>query len=251
MKSFQKRPKFVAGPVEIHNAAGGMKRETIVVDSHNKVLSAWADHRRDLGRAPRLLTLDRHTDTSRPFRKYLRENQSDIPASRLVAEIDFNRPETVERAVSLLGNDEHVVAAIESGIVSSALVLAHNARDTDLATYRDHRIVCREVRDGEWDRVIESEILARAIEGFGRILGEAGEKGLREGEYILDIDLDYFTSFASIAPSDETLLRSLAEGAGLITVATEPEYVRSGAVDPGLTSEYLLGKLERLMGLSG
>lgn len=239
-----------------------MRRPTlVVVDRHNKVLPAWADFRARLGEAPRLITLDHHTDTSKPFRNYLRRlggvdrDQADGLRRKMIADIDFTRPDSVCSAVEKLSNDEHIVTAIETGMISSAFVVAHNAMTTDLATYRTHRIMChsvdrtqkaRRVAREDCDRVLESSFLNEVLVSFNALLAQADEPGLFDSPYILDIDLDYFTTWRSIAPHDANTIRTLVQGAGLITIATEPEYVKTCALDADLSSEAVLLRLEAL-----
>jgi len=193
-------------------------------------------------RAPRLITLDHHTDTSAPFRTYLKQHP-DEREGELLGAIRFRDPASVEAALDKLAHDEHIVTALRADVLSAACVLAQNAMDTDAACFAQHAIICREVRRDEWDRVLESELLDRAIAGFDALLAEP----LLDGDYILDVDLDVFKTFASIAPKDASTFRRLAGGARLITVATEPDFVRRCAVDAGLDSDYLLAGLRRLL----
>ena len=233
-----------------------------IVESHHHALSAWAEYRCTLKGPPRLLTLDHHTDTSKPFRNFLtaKFGANSPEVSKLGAtwlrEVDYRNPDSIVTAISRLSNDEHIVTAIQSEIISSALVIAHNARDTDLAVYRDHRIICRdviatgEVRNiirGDCDRVLESSFLESMVANFNQVLAAAKELAIAKAPYILDIDLDYFNTFKSIAPEDPRIIRSLAKGAGLITVATEPQHVKNCSLDVGLTSEVLLTALQKLL----
>lgn len=235
----------------------------IVVDSHHKVLSAWAKYRHTQKRPPRLLTLDHHTDTSKPFRNYLNSkyesNDAQIETQRrlLLNAIDFRKTDSVANAIEKLSNDEHIVTALKSDIISSALVLAHNAYDTDLAIYKEHRIICRSVDRkpnskkilrSDCDNALESFFLNEMLVSFNDLLVAASESPLHEGPYILDIDLDYFNTLKSISPDDSDTIRNLAKNAGLITVATEPDHVRNCALDFELKSETLLSQLQKLMG---
>jgi hypothetical protein len=253
-----------------------------VVDSHHKVLVHWAEYRRSLGTSPRLVTLDHHTDTSKPFRRYIQQNDLVAKSLRsnhlgsdfsftakdqelcfnqiqndLLTIMDFNNPRSIDMAIEKLNNDEHIIAAIKSDIISSALVIAHNASNTDLSTYLEHKIICRsvnEIPDGlgnlaigklklDSDSVLESEFLDNSIAEFNKILESNNEENFLQTPYILDIDLDYFNTFKSIEPSNSQCFESLVQGAGLVTIATEPEYVKSCALESGLTSAYLLDKL--------
>ena len=128
----------------------------IIVEHHHEVLPYWAAFRRTQQSAPRLLTLDHHTDTSRPFRRHLRrqaraqrqalsvEVEQEL-SRQLVSQLDYTDPLTIETAMETLGNDEHVVAAIGADIIRSAFVIAHNAADTDQDIYLEHKIICRGV----------------------------------------------------------------------------------------------------------
>jgi len=244
-------------------SASERSEKLVVVQAHHHVLPAWAQYRASLPGAPRLITLDHHTDTSRPFRNLLQaehaaEKHEQLRTQWLTA-IDFQKPETVTEAVRLLGNDEHIVTAIKADIISSAFVVAHNARDTDLPTYREHKIMCRtvnmnlnsyDVSRADCDKVIDSRFLDEVCKGFTHALSEIHEAPLPGGPYILDIDLDYFNTFASVAPKDASVLRELARGAGLVTIATEPAHVQACRLDEALTDEFLLARLLTLLGLS-
>ena len=216
-----------------------------IVDSHHKVLTAWAEYRKTLDSAPRLITLDHHTDTSPPFRNFIKNNfrpeEFNEKQTELLNQVDFENKNTVFKAVEKLSNDEHIVTAIKADIVSSAFVVAHNAANTDLRTYSEHKIACKNINNS--DSVLETEVLNEAFKSFEGVLTEACEPALFKNSYILDIDLDYFNTFKAVAPNDSSLFESVLKNAGLITIATEPEYVKNCALDSGLTSEYLLEKL--------
>jgi hypothetical protein len=223
-----------------------------IVDSHHKVLSAWAHYRATLVKAPRLLTLDHHTDTSEAFRNHTADAAE---RASLISQIDFNQPASVEEAISRLSHDEHIVAAIKSDIISSAFVIAHKARDTDIEIYREHKIVCCSVNAAssrvlrsDCDRVLESEFLNERIVYFNAILDEAKEVHLLKESYILDIDLDFLNTLKAAIPEDISTLQRLARGAGLITIATEADHVKHCALDLDLTSEILLGNLLKILG---
>lgn len=229
------------------------------VDSHHKVLAAWAQYRCTLNQAPRLITLDHHTDTSKPFRRFINKtNGKGLSTDKfnglqnsLLKKINFKDSTTITEAIGKLNNDEHIVASIKTDIISSAFVVAHSAANTDLDTYKQHSIACHSVDEIminnklslKHDIVLESSFLDEALNAFNEILSEAKEDELFSQPYILDIDLDYFNTFKSINPDSPEMFINLIKNAGLITIATEPEYVKHCAIDEGLTSEYLLQKL--------
>lgn len=239
----------------------------IVVEHHHEVLPHWAAFRRTLSSAPRLLTLDHHTDTSRPFRRHLRRqaraqgqrlsDEMERQRSRaLVAQIDHSDASTIESAMETLGNDEHVVAAIGADIIRSACVIAHNAADTAQDIYLEHKIICRGVdeyqRAGRTrprpDNVLEADFLAKRLRDFDDIFNALDEPLLRDAPFILDIDLDYFNTLRAVRPDAPELIRALAREAALLTVATEPTFVTHCAVEPGVTWTRLLADLRALLG---
>lgn len=238
----------------------------IVVEHHHHVLPHWAACRRTLPAAPRLLTLDHHTDTSRPFRRHLRREAraqgrrlSDAAeqqrSRQLVDQLDPLDPRTIDAAMETLGNDEHVVAAIGADIIRSAFVIAHNAANTGRDIYRAHRIICRGVdetlRGGRMrpvpDNVLETAFLAERLQAFDALVEALDEPLLRDAPFILDIDLDYFNTLRAVRPQAPELIRALAAEAALVTVATEPEFVTHCAVEPGVTWTQLLADLRALL----
>ena len=221
------------------------------MESHHYVLEPWAELRRKLGSAPRLLTLDYHTDTSAPFRKALSqcsELEKDQRQKEWIAQVDYQNPASIRLAIERLSNDEHIQAAIASDIISSAFVVAPSAMTTDLACYMQHKISCFEVVEGQEDLVLEDRILEEAVRSFDAILLDAGEDRLLDEPYILDIDLDYLNTSRSVCPTESSFLKKIAQEAVGVTVATEPEYVEHCSKEPGLTSELLLGELRGLLG---
>ncbi len=235
-----------------------------IVDRHHLVLTAWSHLRRTLAEAPRLISLDHHTDTSPSFRNHL-NGLGSLPAiqkeelrEKLVRALDFRNSESIFSGIKKLNNDEHIVAAIQSDIISSAFVVAHKAANTDVQTYHAHRIACwsvdstacaSDVSREDCDRVLTSEFLTSAISRFDQILAQVGESPLLATPYILDIDLDYFNTAKGLSPLDSNVFRSLWHNASLVTIATEPDYVDHCALDPDLDSAWILEKLQNLIWL--
>lgn len=232
-----------------------------IVDSHHKVLTYWADYRKSLKEAPQLITFDHHTDTSPPFRKIINElspNKEDFLQLQKehLDKVDFKQTQSIITAIENLNNDEHIITAIKTDIIHSAFVLAHNAQTTDLDTYKEHRVVCHSVEEVDHEKfgkipnhntVLESHTINKALLHFNQILGENSEEPLLSKNFILDIDLDYFNTFDSLEPKSVEKFIELTEKAGLITIATEPDYVKTCAIDNGLSSDYLLKKVIALI----
>lgn len=231
----------------------------VIVESHHYVLEAWAEYRARLPFAPRLLTLDHHTDTSSPFRKYFSgtKNVNSLQiANTWLASIDYKDPATIKAVLPRLSHDEHIVTAIKTNIIAAAFVIAQNAYDTDLAIYKEHKIMClgldrkensKGLTPSDCDRALESEFLDEMLLQFDTNLSTVGEAPLLSTPYILDIDLDYLNTLRAAQPQNSAALRRLAKHAGLITVATEPNHVQMCAFDKNLTSEGLLEQITKLL----
>ncbi len=233
-----------------------------IVDQHHKVLEPWAELRKTLPKAPRVLTLDHHTDTSKPFRKHIGQNfrKNNIEPSEAnflkaqqthLNQINFEDKSSIQTAILNLNNDEHICTAIHTDIIASASVIAHNAENTDVKIYQQHKIICCSVplkpsqtQKISYDSniVLDSIFLQSCIAKFDTIFKLQGEPLLLEYPYILDIDLDYFNTFQSIDPKNANFFKHLILHSSLITIATEPDYVKACALDKNLSSEYLLDK---------
>ena len=150
-------------------------RSAFVFDPHRLALPCWALALEEAGRAPALLvTLDRHFDLAVPA------HPARVPdrAAGFLALDAHARLELDTR------NIDHVVAAMEAGIVGDVLALARASPEGALPaeTYRDRR--------GVDHRILRAPSLELWLDGGGRL--PAGE-----GPVLLDVDLDCFTS-----PSD-------------------------------------------------
>lgn len=96
-----------------------------VFDSHHFALIPWARWGR--GSAPvRLITIDHHCDTHEAFlrRTFINHKVDRQLQASFCAAIDPAVPSTVEAAVAALRHDEHIDAAIRSGILDAAFVIA-------------------------------------------------------------------------------------------------------------------------------
>lgn len=234
----------------------------VIIEAHHHALPYWAELRNSLPEPPRLISFDHHTDTSKPFRNCLRrhtdlsEEEQEELRNEWLAEINYAEPKTVASALERLSNDEHIVTAIQTKILSAAHVVAHNAYTTSEAIYRQHRISCyavdqkeqsHQLTRSECDQVLSSEFINGALAHWENLLAACGETTLLQKPYILDIDLDYINTHAALNPSCANTLQQLAENAHLITIATEPDFVKSCALDSDLNSESILHHLLNLL----
>lgn len=150
-------------------------RSAFVFDPHRLALPCWALALEEAGRAPGLLvTLDRHFDLAVP------KAPEAVPArSQGFLALDAHARLQLDTR-----NIDHVVAAMEAGLVGDVLALAraHPEGALGVEIYRD--------RHGAEHRVLRAPSLEQWLDGGGRL-----PEG--DGPVLLDVDLDCFTS-----PSD-------------------------------------------------
>lgn len=110
-----------------HRDVGG--KDVYIVDDHHYALAPWTLIRRQLGRAPNLITIDHHTDVHEAFLGYAYletyEDGGDalVLAKELVKCIDWQDDQSLLWAIERLRHDEHIDAATLSGILNYAFCI--------------------------------------------------------------------------------------------------------------------------------
>ena len=104
------------------------------------------------------------------------------------------------------------------------------------------------------DVLIEDDFLLSYMQVLSRMNNLIDPDGTIRANYILDIDLDYFTSKKAIEPSSHNIFSKLIKNAEIITIAKESacvemcsEIASETCVGEKVTSEYLLPKLLSLI----
>ncbi len=187
-----------------------------VVKLHHEVLLPWCRYRQN--HAPcQVLTLDHHTDV--------------LDSGLSVNDFDFSE-RAAKRAIAALRHDQHLVFALQHGIIAKSIVISHYMFTPYACPNLE--VVC----DPTWppmqtmlndpaavrpfaDRVLESEFLEKML---------AQTSFDPAQPYILDVDLDYLLTRRALAPQDGRVLQSLLAGAALITVSLESDWVRLLAI---------------------
>lgn len=224
-----------------------------IVQEHHHVLEAWAEYRKKVTSAPMMITLDHHTDTHRAFLQYSSNLRTlgyeDKKAKKLVSLIDYKVDETVINAIEKLRNDEHIDAAIKSGIISKAFVISYDASFDNPKVYEESFSVqhhheskiytignicyvgCEKNRHNDdciishFNQAIESIFLDDKLKTIYKMCPDCIKGNLFDKEYILDIDLDYFHTCKSINPKDIKTFHKLIRNSKIITIALEPCFV--------------------------
>lgn len=165
-------------------------KDAFIFDPHRLAFPCWALGLAD-GRPGLLVTLDRHFDL--------------VPPQDVAAIPDVQAPlrklDEFARWSLDVRNYDHVLAAMEAGIVKNAIVIARfKPRGTvDPTEYTDRR--------GETHRLLAVPTIDRLADGFGGV-GQSPEAHeaealIREARSIvLDVDLDCFTTPSDADPTE-------------------------------------------------
>ncbi|MGV8906779.1 MAG: UPF0489 family protein [Acetobacterium sp.] len=197
------------------------KKKIMVVDDHQYTLLVWGKLFLETRKAYQLVSIDYHPDTNPPFWLYAVQKAIAIDPDReeiLVPEfqkkvmdaIDPLNLESIEAVMNQMRNDEHI---------NTAMVLGY------LKDY--HMINCMEKHEyplGHHYLVNEKDFGSLHDNMFSNV--GFSIKALKKEAYILDIDLDYFSSLVNFEykPRDFSILKQLVQGASLITVARSKTY---------------------------
>lgn len=94
--------------------------------------------------------------------------------------------------------------------------------------------------------LIEDDFLLTYMQVLSRMSNLIESDGTINSNYVLDIDLDYFTSKKAIAPINHKIFSQLIQNAKIITIAKESACVEMCSEEK-VTSEYLLPRLLSLI----
>lgn len=96
-----------------------------IAEKHHHVLLPWAKIKRE-NRSEEILlfSFDHHTDTHEPFLAYCENDEERM--HQLVACMNYEDDISIDNAIENLRNDEHIKAAIQSGILYKAFVISHS-----------------------------------------------------------------------------------------------------------------------------
>jgi hypothetical protein len=238
-----------------------------IFENHAEAIIPWAEFRRGLDRSADLVTFDSHTDTMLPFlrwsygeaeRKRLRDFDHRELIPNRMALVDFTNQRSIEDAAKDLWHDEHIQAAQRAGILGDAFVVTPHSPPNAPEQRSGHLHYlgglcyygCDKMPHYQ-DCFVKLSDLAVADEHLVPLFENhtaASQLLAREAPLILDIDLDYFCTEASLRPQRHSLLTSLANRADIITIATEPMYVEDCRIDESIQWESNLSAVLALLG---
>lgn len=236
-------------------------KDVYIVANHHEVIIPWSEYSIACDNPPVVLTLDHHIDTRSAFYRYSKNQcKEDWKKVRkqLLLEADIYDKGSVLSSLGKLQNYEHIDFAIETGMISEAIVfsminagICKDYSNSDIYYIDpDCLSTCDKTsHDNEeclitmYNHVIESEELRYKLGKANRFIPGFFSFNTINKKYILDIDLDCFHTKKSIEPDDIEMFNYLVRNAEIITIATEADYIEMEKKDDDIYMEYLLDRL--------
>jgi hypothetical protein len=197
----------LAGVIRLLLAGGRGPTDAYVFDPHRLALPSWACALGEAGAPALLVSLDRHLDVVPP-----RQPEAVPDRSAGLRALDEHARWSLD-----VRNYDHILAAMEAGLVGDALLIARARPRGSFAgeTYKDTR--------GREHRLVSVPTVDRAAEAFHNPSpGDAVREVLERAEgVLLDVDLDCFTTPSdadptTVLPWPRSIIREflLPEGSG-------------------------------------
>lgn len=214
-------------------------KDVYIVEEHHHILLPWAEFRRKSGLHFTSLTLDHHTDVLAAGK-----------GSKAELNFDFTDEKSLLKDLSKLRHDEHLDWAVKSGVIERAVIIAHE--NFTVPASPELQVVC----DPEWppsQEILDSS--AKAKEMADNVLDSAfldkqlKQAGITSGtNLLLDIDLDYFLTEASLHPKNPESFFEIVRRSPIITVSLERDWVKILRLkNENISAESILPELIKLI----
>ena len=147
-------------------------KSVVSFESHHYALLPWSEWRQDLDAAPRLLSIDYHTDKHEPFLRWTfkewthqtgdrvgmpSDNELAALRSKRLSMVSPGDRASVAAAVLDLCHDEHIKTALQTDVLDVAFLISHEDQDKLLS---DQQIAL----DQEWEKQDDIVQLMRIAE---------------------------------------------------------------------------------------
>ena len=208
----------------------------IIFEKHNMALPVWGTFANRLNQSLRLITFDFHADTHDPFARAIGPHDFDFARfEKNVLSVtkhgvnDFNFEDVYKLSCDYVFHDEHILTAYKFEYINGYHIFCE-LPDYELCDYEsyDRR---RNINAFYYSR---SHIRSMADEEIQKLCSIP---------FILDFDLDYFTSSNMFNDILKNRLSFLIKNAVAITIAREPHYFELEKTDTDYNNDdalYLL-----------
>ena len=211
-------------------------KDMYIVPVHQAALQPWARVRMEISAPFTVLTLDHHSDCNVALAQYgsIIEPRYKEKLAAFLKQYRYSYPDEMLGAVTEIKNNQQLDAAVKMDILSRALVICLELGCSEAE--RDRQIFAVEATRPNGpaterlvDQVLETAVLHACLSRLRELAPAAlGADLLPLGDFVLDLDLDYFHTAASLRPVDPSLFYSLIQSCRAVTVARETSYVESG-----------------------
>ncbi|NHM07611.1 hypothetical protein G4D82_10290 [Flavobacterium sp. CYK-4] len=233
-------------------------KKVFICEEHHHVLKFWHQFREQRSY---LLTFDHHTDLHRAFQGYL--NNLSTPGRRIPDQDSWDKRqakliegiiENDSDRINDLKHDEHIDAALKAGFIKKALVYSHDSYHG-----KPERVYCINGDDKYAGQLVinnsqsykkhSTVINAKQLEKRFGLFDLCIPREEWMGNFILDIDLDFFQTTKSITPKDISFFKLLIDKSIAISIAKESTWINTwkNEYDSDLSVEFLLDKLLHLI----
>ncbi|WP_217533030.1 UPF0489 family protein [Vibrio metschnikovii] len=260
-------------------------KKVYIFEDHATAYYVWAKLSAAANVKPYLITLDHHTDTLPAFTRAAYDKFSNdwekvrAYEIQLLNQINISDEQSIIEATDSLRHDEHIDAAIKSGVISHSFSLqlsdSSGTSSNEVKAYMEIDCIERLYSDVKYpeepytyslpenkmfivppyksitdqdllnnkNSVLEDFYLEKQFRIIDSVMLSLGTNR-KDKPYILDIDLDYFQTVQSVYPTKPNLFYELVRGAEYITIAKESVCVDMLKVDgEDIDSEFLLEKI--------
>ena len=212
----------------------------VIFDDHNMALPVWGTFANKLKQSLRLITFDFHADTHDPFAAAVGPHDFDFKRfekdvlSNNKHDIDnFTFEDVYKLSCDYVANDEHILTAYKFDYINGYHIFCELSKD-ECADYE------------RWDR-------KRGLSAFyhtrSSILNMTNDEILQlcSIPFILDFDLDYFSTAIMFDEIFAQKINPLINQATVITIAREPRYFELERIEDNFQNKEAQNLLLRLI----
>ena len=212
----------------------------IIFENHNMALPVWGSYAYKLKKSLSLLTFDTHADTHDPFAREVggheykyKQFKKEVLSKIHYSIYDFEFEDVYKLACEYVVNDEHILCAYLFDYINEYNIFC-DLSEEDIAYYQN----------GDTSRGLNAAYYSK----YSILTMPNDEiKKFCEKPFILDFDLDYFTSSKIFTKNFIDKISLLIRSATLITIAKEPFFFNDKVIEKNFTNQEALDMLLKII----